>query len=661
MIPLLALLTLQDPLTARAESLLARHDLPAARALAEDLVRRHPDDPAAHLLVGRVWLEWPVFGRYNALAEFRTAERLAPRDPEPWYWQTRVGLRLGDDEGEVMVREAVLRILALDPEYRDAWDLFSGVFHDEGIWKRADEALARHPDDLGAVEHRAGIAVARGDFGLADSLAGAVLARRGPYVPGFLLRAEADFGNAVDSAGYAWYDSALAYANYDSTGAIWDDVWMIASPAEVERHAGTLPDERRRFFEWFWQKRDPNLVTAVNERIAEHYRRLLLVRRAFHILHPFSYYHRSGTWRTIIDSYQRDSMMRLLQAVPDFAAPGSTDSALLAAGLGPARSAVGDTVGSETVYHKAGVDARGILWIRHGRPDVWAGGMLDPLRPIRVGSPLDASAWEYDTPDGILTIGLKNVRGGGMVLYPVTGRQFASARILLATDNTSLPAPLAASGWSAFFKAGDPGLTDLYFRARPDTAAVALWRADGDPVVRAKGPGLMRLTVPPGQYDLGFDVDSAGVLGRERVTVAVPAYSQVQLGLSSLLLTPGDSVTDREPMLAGMPADLRYAGVRALAAYAEVYGLTRDRQGVSRYTARYTFAPERGLAARLLGKDRPLIFEFERTVPAAFVTPERLVIEPGRLAPGRYRVTLAVTDLERNVKSETVALVVTVE
>jgi len=38
---------------------------------------------------------------------------------------------------------------------------------------------------------------------------------------------------------------------------------------------------------------------------------------------------------------------------------------------------------------------------------------------------------------------------------------------------------------------------------------------------------------------------------------------------------------------------------------------------------------------------------------------ERVVIEPGRLTPGRYRVTLAVMDLPSNVKSESVAIEIT--
>jgi len=52
---LLAVFALQDSTFARAESLLAHHDLTSARSVAEQQVRAHPNDPRAHLLLGRVW------------------------------------------------------------------------------------------------------------------------------------------------------------------------------------------------------------------------------------------------------------------------------------------------------------------------------------------------------------------------------------------------------------------------------------------------------------------------------------------------------------------------------------------------------------------------------------------------------------------------------
>ena len=62
----------------------------------------------------------------------------------------------------------------------------------------------------------------------------------------------------------------------------------------------------------------------------------------------------------------------------------------------------------------------------------------------------------------------------------------------------------------------------------------------------------------------------------------------------------------------------------------------------------------------MFGGAAPVVFEFERESEWRGAIAERLVIEPGQLPPGRYRVTLAVTDLPTNVKSETVALDITV-
>jgi hypothetical protein len=71
---------------------------------------------------------------------------------------------------------------------------------------------------------------------------------------------------------------------------------------------------------------------------------------------------------------------------------------------------------------------------------------------------------------------------------------------------------------------------------------------------------------------------------------------------------------------------------------------------------RYTFQPLRGFMARVLEGSSPVVFEFTRDAEWRERLAGQLVIQPGRLPPGRYRVTLAVTDLPSNVKSETVAL-----
>ena len=47
---------------------------------------------------------------------------------------------------------------------------------------------------------------------------------------------------------------------------------------------------------------------------------------------------------------------------------------------------------------------------------------------------------------------------------------------------------------------------------------------------------------------------------------------------------------------------------------------------------------------------------FTREAPARGVVPERLVLEAARLPPGRYRVSIAVTDLATDVKTTAIAL-----
>jgi hypothetical protein len=649
----LLLLLQQDSTYTRVETLLAAHDLAAARRLAEQLVTAHPQAARAHVLLGQVWYAWPVIGRYTALEEFRAAARLSQHDPVPLYWQVRVGEYLGSDEGEGIIREAILRIFALTPDYEDCWKLFEGIYHNPVIWRRAEQALAHHPDDPVALERRAQIALALEQPGRADSLAALVLARHDPYVPGFLLRAEADFDAGNDRDGYAWYDSALAYADVDSTGAIWNQVWMIASPAEFQRQDSTPPGERRRFFEWFWARRDPNLVTPENERIAEHFRRLAAVRRMFRLLHPYAAFHHSGVARTLAASYERDTVLGMAKSDSFF------DQFSPSRFIMPDLRGTTDTSAQATVYALANLSARGLVWLRHGRPDVWE---------RQEDGFLATHTWTYNTSDGPLTISFEGIpgpfhshHGDYIVAPPVNAREARAVQGLLTSDGTSLPATLEARGWSAFFMSSDGENTAFFVKTAPGASAVVLRDTVLESeIVAARGTGLLELIAPPGPYRLALDVDSGGSVGRIRGRVRLPSFSWETLGVSSLVLAPGDSLGDRGAALAGMPADLTYPAGRALAAYAELYGLSRDSDGRARYRVSYSFAPLRSSLARLFGRAAPVVLAFDREGEWRGATPERLVIEPGRLPPGRYRVTLSVTDLPTNVKSETVALDITI-
>lgn len=681
----LGLLVVPDSLEfARAESLLARHQLAEARVIAERLVAEDRNSERAHLLLGRVWLEWPVTGRFAALHEFREAARLAPQDPAPLYLQSEVGFALGGDDGGTLARGALLRLFAVAPDYRDAWRRFEQVFQDPKIWRKADAALSHFPDDPAALRHRAELAVRLQRPALADSFAARVLARFPNDEAMRLLRAEAAFVAKRDSMGYAWYDSALAYIDADSSGVMWEAIWMIATPAEAERYDSTPPAGRRQFFTDFWSPRDPNLVTAANERIAEHFRRLVYVRRTFRLLHPLSsFFYSQG--RQALSSYSMrqylgemarrscilgdtlgpDTIMRFLPS-------GSLDGVLARAGVGPSPQSIDSTAGAAAM-RRAGFDARGLVWIRYGKPDTRASNLPDPSRPcenplagsVHMGFGLDVEGWLYNTPQGPLTIGFLRGTGphvdptqpsGDFLFMPVTRHQVRSARQILRTSRTSIPAPLAARMWAAFFKDRDSGRSDVYFKTAPDTGAVALWDGAGAPVARASGPGLLAMRMARGTYELGVDVDSAGVLGRLRGTLTVGNFPKDSLELSSLVFAQDTTLSGRERILADAPADLHYPVGHALLAYAEIYGLTADRDGRNRYTARYTFTPKRGVVGRVLQGRGEITLQFTREAPGRAVAPEQLTIDTRPLSAGSYRVTLEVTDLVGGGRPRSVTL-----
>ena len=88
-----------------------------------------------------------------------------------------------------------------------------------------------------------------------------------------------------------------------------------------------------------------------------------------------------------------------------------------------------------------------------------------------------------------------------------------------------------------------------------------------------------------------------------------------------------------------MPGDGRLPRDTALALYAEIYGLSIDRAGRSLYEVEYRFEP--------VGGGRAVSLSFDRSVMGGAVVPERILVQPGRIPAGRFRVHLTVRDKVR--------------
>ncbi len=614
--------------------MLAAGQLPPARVLAERLARDRPDDPAALILLGKIWLEWPVFGRYRAESLLERAGALAPQDPEPFYYLAQVGLTLGGDDGEAIARRGLVHVLALAPDYRDAWSLWTTLYRGDGERTEMVRALARHAGsysvDLRRVELLVELRRYRDAVALLDSLRGG---SPNDPVPRALL-ARTRFEQGRDGEGERVYDEALARAEADTGNLLWHQVRSIATPEERRAYGRLAPESREAFFRLFWARRNPDIRDSVNRRIGEHFRRLAEAHQVFALLHPQSRWYHSRLWRTLqggVGAPSSSADLGALRAeIASIRQPRVGDPAV-AAGIVPRL----DDSTPQALNLEDGLDDRGRILVRYGTPNeryVWSN---------------DAETWRYDLPEGQLQVTFvrrTSDGGGDQVVTPVVAGEAEAAGYLLRTDRPSLTANLRFAFWPAEFRRGIGRTTEVVLIPDRVSATAALYDTAGREAARDSATGRpLHLVAAPGRYVLALDAERGGEIGRFRGSIPITRFSTDSLAVSSLLLAAGDVPPSRDTLEAAAPPALRLPAGRALRIYAELYGLGRD-SGVTRYDAIYRFERARNGWLSFLSHGRVTSVAFRRVQAATDPTIETLVVDPGRLPRGHYLLTLEVRD-----------------
>ncbi len=596
-------------------------------------MRLHPDDPRALTLLGRIRLAWPAFGRYEAETLLTRAAALDTLNPEPCYYLGRVGLTLAGDDGEAIARRGLVCAVARTPDYRDAWALWTTLYRGDPDRRQMVDALARHAGAPSADLWRAGLLVELRRYADAALLLDS-LTREAPEDPAphaWLARALYEQGRDEEAGRH--YEEAVARAAADTGEVLWRQVRSIATPEERQAYVRAGVAGREALLRRFWAARNPDLAAPVNPRVGEHFRRLAQARRVFALLHPQSRYHHSRARRTVLGG---------LGIPPDL------DLATIRAGIAGTRQerladqaiaagVVGrlDEPGEETANLEDGLDDRGRLLVRYGEPDerrVWSG---------------DAETWRYYLPEGAfqVTFVRRTADGGGdEVATPVVAGEYEAARHLLSTDRPTLTATLRFSFWPAAFRLGTGSATELVLFPDDVRATAVLYDSAGREAARDTATGrALHLAAPPGRYLLALDADRDGQLGRFRGTVPLPHYGRDSLAVSSLLVSSGDIAPVRAALEAAAPAALRLPADRPLRVYAEIYGLDAA-DGVSRYDAVYRFERADGGFLGLHPRSHITTIAFSREREPADPAVETLVIDPGRLPRGHYRLTLEARD-----------------
>jgi tetratricopeptide (TPR) repeat protein len=590
----------------------------------ERLDRARPGDPAVLTLLGRIWLAWPVFGRWQADSILSRAGALAPNDPEPFYYLGLVGIALRGDDGEWVARRGLARVLAIEPRYRDAWSLWLTLYRGPAERREAVAALERHAGDPASDLWRGQLLIELEAYGDARRVLEALVARSPADPAPRALLAQSLYEVGDDSAASPVYEAALARAADDTGGILWRQVRATASPGERKTLEETAPEGRGAFFRRFWAFRRLDLRATLNGRIGEHFRRLRDARRAYALQHPNSRYFHSTRAR----------------AAPrfGFGAPGCLRAAI---GTGsrvllPPTPAAAPANADETMNLEDGLDDRGRIFVRYGAPDE------------RIACAVASETWRYHLPEGVLQVSFTRRTGsdssGDALVTPVAAGEWETAQWLLATDRPSAPATLRFVFWLATFRGADRWHTELFLIPDSVAATAALTDAEGRDVARdSVAAGPLRLAAAPGRYLLALDAARGDSVGRYRGAVPLAAYTGESLAISSLLVTDRDAPPERAAMAAAAPAALLLRRDRPLRFYAEVYGLAAV-DGTSRYDAEYRFESAPRGASGATPPGRPTTVRFQREQPARGVTVETLVVDPGRLAPGRYRVHLEVRD-----------------
>ncbi len=616
---------------ARVERLLSDGRLKQARTLLDSALRTRPNDVQLLTLLARVHLEWPVVGRWEALRLLRRAAAANPRDPEPWYWRARVGVYLAGADGEAIIRSGLHGTWRREPTYRDTWEMWRAIHHSPSDLLRAAAILERHAGVGAADIRRAQLLVQAEHYAEAEAILATAVGGGRDDAAVWALRAQGALETGDTATGLSHYWRAIARAASDSLDILWRQVEPIAAPEEEAEYATMPPELKQWFFRAFWARREPDLTTPTNERIVEHFARLRHARDHYRLLHPQSVFHRSPARRTLAAG----AAARVLEALRGFTIttgpiPGRSrfEEEIQAAGLGVDVRDIPEP-DSLTRYRRLGFDGRGLMYLRFG----------EPLRRW-IDHERDVEAWEYlvdGTPVSLTFARASAELGGDMILFPTSLMELHNSAIMLEEDETSLEADLTLKAWVADFRGPERDEHLVYIGTNVDTIAVAAWDATWTEVGRVHGPSPLVLTLLSGRYRLGIDGRSGTRLARLRTDYDVESLWRRRVTLSSLLvgMLPDTGFT-RDDVARSMPADLTFPQGVPLSLFAEIYDLPADRQGRSVYEVRYTFEPEDGGA--------PISFAFDRTTLGARTTIERIVLQPDRVPPGRYRLSLGVRD-----------------
>ena len=677
-------------------------DLKAAERAFKDARRRKHDYAPAYNGLGLVWREKPK-GLYTAIDYFKMALQYDRNYLEARYHIAEARYALGEYD----VKREAEKLLKMDATFAPAYRLLGEwyeTFKEDHL--RAVEHYERYlslqPDDLDVTLRLAGALGKVGDHACVVDL----MRRQ------MLNNPDAIDLSPVLANAYIQLDSLemaeVEFSRYlevcePAERMLYEDIRLLASPEEYESF-GLAPD-RDAYLSRYWGDRDPDLTTAANERQLEHYRRVWFARQHFaKAKQPWDTRgemyvrfgepdHRSRSdWVNFQQKVDVQKVKEALAIQLHGAAAVSQWGTILVAF--PVRSVPEDYGGFKAPTHSPvlanGMDSSMVPWESWVYVNNGVGGGME----VTFTDEMLNGAFDYAPPPIDVDIDIRK-----LAMFSRLSPKNVSMRTAARTPNYYQPPenedPLefyydladfrgrvdAASALEVY--AGIPQETAQYLEAEDATfleieRTVAVLNKETGTVYRVKGdvrfrrqgdvrqqegafiPDVVRLDVPPGHYRMEVKARDkrTGRRGRYRQIIQVEAYPQTGLRMSDLELawritedTADGKFSKGELHVVPMPTRT-YGKGHSVYVYYEIYNLSRDTFGRTRYRVAYTVG-DKGKSevsniarlVRLRGNRRVEVEVAYEQVGTADSEMEYVALELGHQNDGRQVLQVAVTDL----------------
>lgn len=266
--------------------LLEQEEYEQARQLFEAALDLDVNSSRALLGIGRAWLELPKGGG-RALNYLRRAVAAMPDNIEAHYYKALAHVRMsrtdiiGWDNSNFALQE-IDKIIAINPSHPDAYYLRGKIYRDTfQDYERAIAAFKLQvdvtPNHMTARQALLKAEIDVGNWNEAIATADSIVNRNPMMWEAYPLLAAAYWKAARSEEAMQTFERYFAVAP-EKERDLYLDLGLVLPPQEGRIFSQLDEEGRRSFWNSYWRIRDPNPKTAVNERLLEHFIRIVYAR-----------------------------------------------------------------------------------------------------------------------------------------------------------------------------------------------------------------------------------------------------------------------------------------------------------------------------------------------------------------------------------------------